>query len=210
MGKSLQDHTKRIVWLVDDDLHDRNALQRFLHSNGYPVRSYGSAEAFLEDYSAAEYDLHCILADYCLTGMSGTEMQRLVAQDAPAAVIFMSAHAGIRETETAIRHGAIGFLEKPVDGTVLLERIDQAFEVTRSSREHHQLGKRLGRLSQREQQVLDMIFEGLATKNIAQRLDVSHKTIDVIRGRIRKKARNQDDHGISPEGSRVSNVKSDP
>ena len=182
--------SRPIVWLVEDDDHVRVALSRMLRNNALDVRAFQSPLSFLSSYSTEQPG--CVLLDYCLPELNGAEVQqRLADAMLRVPVIFMSGTAGINDAVGVMRWGAVDFLEKPFSGQTLMERIREAIrkdQKQRASKFHFaDLSDRIRRLSPRERQVMSLVVDGLATKKIARRLDVSHKTIEVHRSNITKK-----------------------
>ena len=114
-----------MVIVVDDDESYRAALERLLRSDGFLVRSFASAEDFLK--SGKQYDTGCLIADIRMPGMSGLDLQaRLNAEHCPIPTIFITAHGDEKMRLQAMRGGAVKFLAKPFDSTVLLESVRAA------------------------------------------------------------------------------------
>lgn len=116
-----------VVSVVDDDDSFRAALQRLLKSAGFPVRSFASAEDFLN--SGKQHETGCLIADIRMPGMSGLELQaKLNADNFPIPTIFISAHGDEKMRLQAMRGGAVKFLAKPFDDAVLLESVRTALK----------------------------------------------------------------------------------
>jgi FixJ family two-component response regulator len=112
----------KMVTVVDDDEPYRAALERLLRSDGFRVRSFASAEDFLK--SGKQHDTGCLIADIRMPGMSGLDLQaRLNAEHCPIPTIFITAHGDEKMRLQAMRGGAVKFLAKPFDSTVLLESV---------------------------------------------------------------------------------------
>jgi len=117
----------RVVAVVEDDESYRLALQRLLKSAGFSVRSFASAEEFL--ISGRQYETRCLIADICMPGMSGLDLQaRLNADRCPIPTIFITAQGDEKMRLQAMRGGAVRFLAKPFDCSILLEDVRAAFE----------------------------------------------------------------------------------
>lgn len=117
----------KVVSVVDDDDSFRAALQRLLKSAGFPVRSFASAEDFLN--SGQKHETGCLIADIRMPGMSGLELQaKLNADHFPIPTIFISAHGDEKMRLQAMRGGAVKFLAKPFDDEVLLESVRTALK----------------------------------------------------------------------------------
>jgi FixJ family two-component response regulator len=116
-----------VVAVVDDDEAFRAALQRLLKSAGCSVRSFASAEEFLD--SGQHHETGCLIADIRMPGMSGLDLQaKLNAERCPIPIIFITAHGDETLRLQAVRGGAVQFLTKPFDGTILLESVRLALE----------------------------------------------------------------------------------
>src|SRR5215217_1615789 len=102
-----------IVHVVDDDLAVRQSLSFLLASDGFPVRLYESATAFLD--SVKDAAAGCIVTDVRMPGIDGLEfLRRLNARGFALPVIVMTGHADVPLAVEAMKAGAIDFLEKPL------------------------------------------------------------------------------------------------
>jgi len=117
----------KLVVVVDDDELVRIALQRLLKSAGFAVTSFESAEDLLESGRISE--IACLIADIRMPGMSGLDLQaKLKADGSATPIIFITAHGDEKMRLQAMRAGAVGFLAKPFDSGVLLDRVRAALE----------------------------------------------------------------------------------
>jgi len=108
-----------VISIIDDDASIRVATNSLVRSLGYAVHSFASAEEFLE--STHINDSSCVIADVQMPGMSGVELQSLMAArgvDVP--FIFITAFPDETIRARALKAGAIGFLTKPFDGQILV------------------------------------------------------------------------------------------
>lgn len=179
-----------LVYLVDDEFSVRDSLALLIESTGQSVRSFESAEAFLNNYDPEQPG--CLLLDVRMPSMSGLELQgELLKREIFIPIIFISGHAGIPDSAKAFRAGAVDFLEKPFDNEILLERIDEAIKKDIASREqfieHREIQNRLDHLTLREQEVLSLIVRGHSNKEIARILDISNRTVEAHRASIMEK-----------------------
>jgi len=111
-----------MVAVVDDDEAFRAAVQRLLKSAGFLVRSFASAEDFLD--SGQQHETACLIADIRMPGMSGLDLQaKLNADHCPIPIIFITAHGDEQMRLQAMRGGAVKFLGKPFDSAILLESV---------------------------------------------------------------------------------------
>jgi two-component system response regulator FixJ len=179
-----------LVYLVDDEFSVRDSLALMIESTGQAVRSFESAQAFLNNYDPEQPG--CLLLDVRMPSMSGLELQgELLRREISIPIIFISGHAGIPDSAKAFRAGAVDFLEKPFDNEILLERIEEAIKKDVTSREqfieHREIQKRLDHLTLREQEVLSLIVKGRSNKEIARILNISNRTVEAHRASIMEK-----------------------
>ena len=117
-----------MVAVIDDDEAFRAALQRLLKAAGFPVRSVASAEDFLK--SGQQHETGCLITDIRMPGMSGLDLQaKLSAEHCPIPTIFITAHGDEKMRLQAMRGGAVKFLGKPFDSTMLLESVRVAVDI---------------------------------------------------------------------------------
>ena len=176
-----------IVFVVDDDDAAREYVCWLLASAGWEVRSYGDAQAFLDDYDPA--CTGCLISDVRMPGLSGLDLQReLAARPIHLPIIMISAFAEVPTAVRAMREGAVDFLEKPFEGQALLDRVRMAIDADRARREDEAersaVAERLAKLTPRQRAVLDGLTAGKPSKIIAAELGVSPRTVDVHRFRL--------------------------
>lgn len=179
-----------IIHLVDDDAAVRQALSHFLGESGYSVRSYASAEVFLEEADGGVEGV--MLLDQRMTGMSGTELQSELPKcgiDLP--VIFITGHGDVQMSVKAIKSGAIDFIEKPISNEVLLASIKEAFSQFNFRKQYRdsvvEMKRRSACLTKREKEIMQHVVAGVSNREIAKLLDLSNRTIEVHRSRAMKK-----------------------
>jgi FixJ family two-component response regulator len=177
------------VFIVDSDVEVRQHLIAILQAAGWPGLGFGSAEELLADPRSLAPG--CILLDVDLPGLSGLELQHLVAERAGISVIFVSACRDVRLTVRAMKAGAINFLPKPVDRESLMSAVAEALECSRASLSHDAeqrvLRGRFAALSAREREVLELVLGGRLNKQIAVQLGIAEITVKVHRGRGMRK-----------------------
>ena len=178
------------VHVVDDDAEVRDSLAELLHSIGLDTHMYPSAEKFLAEYDPSMPG--CVLVDVCLPGMSGIKLQEVIAErQLGIPCILITAHADVAMAVEAMSKGACGFLEKPYRSHELLELIKKAVQRDRSDRRgqlrRRDVLERFGQLSPREIEVVELVAEGAANKQIARRLGISERTVEVHRAKGMKK-----------------------
>jgi FixJ family two-component response regulator len=112
-----------LVAVVDDDVDELKAIARFLSSHGYRVRTFGSAERYLESPEADE--VSCVVIDVNLgRGMSGLDLGRsILSSGRTTTIIFMTGSADQATRQEAMAMGCTAFLEKPYLGDRLITAI---------------------------------------------------------------------------------------
>lgn len=157
--------TLPLIRIVDDDEELRNSQKMLLASLGWSVKTYESALAFLSDDELTRPG--CLILDVRMPGMTGLELQQeLMRREIKnISIIFLSAHGDIAMATHTMRHGAVDFLEKPVQPQKLLQRVTTAVARTiqKTAREEEltDLRERLGKLTGREREVAKLLSEGM-------------------------------------------------
>ena len=152
-----------LVYVVDDDSAMRDSISFLVSSVGYVCQTYVSAETFLETFKAGSPA--CLVVDVRMSSMSGLELQRrLVAQGATLGVVFVTGHGDVPMAVTAMRGGAVDFLEKPFNDQRLLDCINEALRFSRQATAEAicraAICARLDRLTAREREVLNLVVAG--------------------------------------------------
>lgn len=175
------------VYLVDDDDAVRQSLQLLLTTYGLQVVALASAEAFLSQWQ--DDSVGCLVLDIRMAGLSGLALQQLLQErNIRIPILFITGHGDLHACRRAFQGGAVDFLTKPVDEQALLAGIRQGLrrDIQRHAEqtEINALRDQLARLSEREQQVLTLMLEGLPNKLIARQIDLSTRTVESHRARI--------------------------
>ncbi len=178
------------VYVVDDDEAVRDSIRWLLEASDYRVELYDSGESFI-----AKYDPNAIavlLLDVRMNGMSGLEVQEhLIARKADLPIIFITGHGDVAMAVNALKKGAVDFIEKPFDQAALKQQVERMLQEARDRRvknERQSLNEALlGKLTPREQQVLERIVAGRLNKQIADDLGISIKTVEAHRASIMDK-----------------------
>lgn len=184
--------TKPIIFIVDDDLSIRAALENLISSTGQQAATYATAQDFLRD--CPRDPAGCLVLDVQMPGLSGLDLQgELNDAGIHLPVIFITGHGDIPTTVRAMKAGAVEFLTKPVSDARLLAAIDQALEHDRLARadrsEVAELRARYDQLTHKEREVMDLVVRGLLNKQIAVKLNNSEITIKQHRGKVMQKMR---------------------
>ena len=178
------------VYLVDDDDDLRVALARLIGTLDVDVKAFDSSAELL---AAFDHDaVGCLIADLKMPGIDGMDLfHQLASKPRSLPFIFLTGRGSVRDATTAFKGGAFDFIEKPFNPEHLLQRIRDAIEYHRKQiiewDEWDDFEQRLNSLTPREREVLNLVVNGLLTKQIASQLNVAPKTIEVHRSNITKK-----------------------
>lgn len=180
------------VFIVDDDAAVRDSLAMLLDAAGYTVVTFPGAKDFLNAYRPDTPG--CIIIDVDMPDMDGPALQQeLIQLKSRLPVIFLSGKGTIPLTVRTIKAGAMDFLTKPVEASILLAKVREALEQALSQQKQEEAESdqclRLERLTEREREILTLLGEGFTSKEIAQRLNISPRTVDNHRTNILQKTR---------------------
>jgi FixJ family two-component response regulator len=178
------------VYIVDDDPDMRDSLRWLLKTVGLRSVTFSSAGEFLQSFSGE--GPACLLLDVRMPGTSGLDFfEEMNARGLRMPVLFITAYADVPMAVRAMKSGAVEFLEKPFNGQVLLEKVQRAVEddAVRISRESglDEVRARLEKLTSKEREVLGMIHDGRPNKEIAARLEITPRAVEVRRASLMKK-----------------------
>ena len=178
------------VFIVDDDEAVRDSLGWLMKTVGLATEVYASAREFLDAYDPRRPG--CLVLDIRMPGMSGLELQQtLTERKSPLPIIIISGHGNVPVAVQTMRNGAMDFFEKPFDLDRLIERIRECLaqetERTRHDSRHQEAAHLIGTLTPREREIFDLLVQGEMNKNIAARLGISIRTVEVHRANLMSK-----------------------
>ena len=194
--------TTRTIYIVDDNVEFLESTRFWLSGAGFDVRTYGDPLQAVDALAARDRDeAACLMLDVRMPQLSGLDLHDLlIERGAQLPVIYMSGHADVPLAVQAMRKGAVTMLEKPFDEGALESAIDSAFTAASCARvepvaveapaedpalaeARSRFKARETRLTPRERQVLGFVIQGIYNKNIADRVGLSIKTVELYRAR---------------------------
>ncbi len=187
-----------VVYLVDDEDVVREALAWLLRSRRLLSEGFGSAEAF-EDFLAQRRTPwpsapSCLVLDVRMPGTSGLVLFESLAQRGllpTLPVIFLTGHGDVPTAVAAVKRGAFDFVEKPFSNNTLVDRVEQALQLSAQAllarRELDSTARALAELTDREREVARLVIDGRPNKLIADELQISVRTVEVHRARVFEK-----------------------
>jgi two-component system response regulator TtrR len=189
MSSAARAEPRPTAYVVDDDEAIRTLWRWLMESQGIAVQTFATAGEFIDAYRQGP---GCLVLDLRLPGMSGLELQEYLKQRGiEIPVVFMSAHGDVPAAVSALKGGAVDFIQKPFSYREVLSVIAKAFErdgeLRRRRALRSMLAERLAALTEREREVMGRVIEGKQNKLIAAELDISVKTVEVHRAKVMEK-----------------------
>ena len=178
-----------VVFVVDADVLVRASLELLLARNGWQPKTFATAKEFLTESRVPAPS--CMVLDVALPGLSGLDLQRLVADRTDMPIIFLTGCGDVAMTVQAMKAGAVEFLTKPFRPDVLVTAIREALERSREAlaREAAMMPLResYASLSRREREVMVLVVSGLLNKQVGGELGISEITVKAHRGQVMRK-----------------------
>lgn len=176
------------VFIVDDDPAIRRSLIMILEAHGLACRQYGTADDFLADFDPAT-SAGCVLLDLRMPGITGEQLLRTLRHGGAAVpVIIITGHGDVPVAVRTMKLGVVDFLQKPVDSDVLIEAVLKALaqdaERRAADAASGEAAARVNRLTPRERELMGYLAGGKTSKEIANALGVSVKTVDNHRAHL--------------------------
>ena len=188
-----------LIRVVDDDRDFLEGLCFLLDAKGWKTVGYRSAQSFLT--SDAPSIPGCLILDIRMPGMSGIELQaEMKRREIDLPIIILTGHADIDSAVKTLKMGAVDFLQNPVTPELLFESVEEAVKLSLVHRlgglDHKALRQVLSGFSVREKQLTMMLGQGLVNSAIAERLNLTLKTVQNYRNTIYRKLRVHNTEGL--------------
>jgi FixJ family two-component response regulator len=189
-GSSARPNDTPVVYVVDDDISVREALEALIQAAGWRPSAFSSADQFLAHPHALGPS--CLILDVMLPDLVGLELQQQIANErADMPIIFITAHGDVPMMVRAMKAGAAEFLTKPFGDEALLDAIRNALTHSTTAlgiaADLQALQSRYAALSGREREVMALVVSGLMNKQVGGKLGISEITVKAHRGRVMRK-----------------------
>ena len=178
------------IHIIDDDPSMLEYLSTLVKTINYKSKTYNNASDFLTNYT--DEGLGCLVLDMRLPGISGLELQQqLAGKNIDLPVIMISGFGDVSTAVKAMKAGVLDFLEKPFKGQELLELIHNAIKKHKIDRTKNKSQsktiERINSLTKREKEVMELVVSGMINKDVAKKLEISIKTVEVHRANVMDK-----------------------
>jgi FixJ family two-component response regulator len=184
----------RRVYAVDDDTHVLEVLQTILQDAGYDTRCYQNSVQFVDAVPTLAPGV--VITDYRMGQVDGPEVQRrLLERQNDFRMILITAYPRTSSTVSALKLGAVMVLDKPFDRRELLQAVQDGFQQLQLAEQEESAlppllpggESYLSRLSGRERQVVDLVYQGNTNKGMSIQLGISIKTVEKHRAKSMRK-----------------------
>jgi RNA polymerase sigma factor (sigma-70 family) len=178
-----------VVFVVDDDISVREALEMLIQSAGWQAQTFDSAQQFLAHPRASVPS--CLVLDLSLPDLDGLDLQKRLADRTETPIIFITGYGDVPTSVRAMKAGAVDFLTKPFRDDVLLAAIRNALDRSRAALSHEATIRKFrdafASLSPREREVMALVVAGKPNKQIGSELGISEITVKAHRAKVMRK-----------------------
>jgi FixJ family two-component response regulator len=176
--------------VVDDEPSIRSVLQEYLNLKGYRCQTFDNGQSFCDWLDQLSGDVPvpmCLLCDVSMPTMTGLALQQRLTSRTEIAMVMMSGAASNQDVVTAFRAGAVDFLLKPLDDTMMFQVIDRALQHSTAMRQRQQrqthFRHRVSLLTSRELDTLQRVAQGRLNRQIAEEFGIALRTVKLYRQR---------------------------
>jgi two-component system response regulator FixJ len=176
------------VDLIEDHEAVRESLALYLTSKGIETRTHESATAFLK-LGLSDSTSDCIVTDVRMPGLTGLDLlKQLRKKGRTTQLILITAFGDVEIAVEAMKAGAFDFLLKPIDEQRLIASIRKAASRTEElkvkAEEIAEATARLNKLTDREREVMTLATQGFINRDIANKLGISQRTVEIHRASL--------------------------
>jgi FixJ family two-component response regulator len=182
------------VFLIVDDQTVRESLVKILTSQKIDAQGYMTAMEFYRDYREARPGM--LVTEIHLRGMSGMELfEKIEADKIDLPVAFIAGHADSPLAIQGMKAGAFDFMTRPIEDNQLTALVARGYAIFYDvdwdfvGEDLDDIEKSLRRFTDREREILDLVVDGFSSREIAEQLGISPKTVEAHRARITDKMR---------------------
>jgi FixJ family two-component response regulator len=158
-------------------------------ARNHVTESYFSGAAFLEIVCIARPA--CIVIDLQLPDMPGVELLEKIRQQSDVPVIMVAEELEMPAIMRCMRLGIFDLYSKPGDVAALQQQVRQALaqdvQLTEVRNRITEARRKLGRLTERQRELMALFARGLSQKEIAAELDLSPRTVEKHRARLNER-----------------------
>jgi two-component system, LuxR family, response regulator FixJ len=173
------------VFLVDSHQATERTLARLAARRDFDFVWFRTATEFLEHVVPEQRG--CVVLETRIRDMSGLELQEVLnLREIRLPLIFLTEQGDIRTAVRAVKAGAQDFLQKPVREDELWNAIACAIETQATETRRRQHFQIIETLPPEQREVLEFLAQGCSNRDIARRLDLSVRTIELRRSRAMK------------------------
>lgn len=175
------------IYIVDDDKSVRDSLRYMLEGYKFTVFDFDNGETFLGEIES-ERSPGCLILDSNMPGISGQEVHEKLNQlGAIFSIIFLTGHGDLPMAVKAFRDGANDFFQKPVSDSELIPSIKKAQKSSLLRYEKYCCELQFEKLTTREKELFYLVVDGLINKQIADKMCISLRTVEVHRSKMMEK-----------------------
>lgn len=183
---SKEKNTSPAIYIVDDDRSVLESLQFLLESYDYKVIAFASGVDFLAHADVAHAG--CVILDSDMPELTGQQVHRRLSEEySPLSIIYLTGKGNVPMAVDALKRGAVDFLQKPVEADVLLSAIKSALAASQLAYEKLADYRLFMTLTEREKDLFRLLKQGNKNQEIADRLAISLRTVEVHRANVMKK-----------------------
>lgn len=171
------------IHILDDDEALLDAVAFLLFPLNLPIKTWQNSVEFIEQ--ADLYLQGVLLLDIRMPHLDGSQVHQILRErQSTLAVVIMTAHGDVPMTVRELKNGAVDFLQKPATFDQLKQAITQAEKISQQAVKIHEIRQNYAKLTEKEQKLVPLIMQGFTNKQIADKLAVSVRTVEVHRANV--------------------------